>query len=261
MRTLQDVGIERAVQFAETMGLGKLPAVPSLALGPGEVSLQSLTAAYAAFANHGLLPRPSVIRRVEDRAGRVLYRSQAVKLGGRCSDETAFLMSSLLADVVNSGTGARARAWLYIARGWEDRDDKRFQRRLVRGYTPKLVAGVWIGFDEPRTIMPNGFASDVAVPLWANFMKRATHDDAPEWILAPANITSVKICRFTGKLATPHCEHAEMATDGPDEHRATVYTEYFVRGTEPTTTAIGITPQLVRLNRHARQRPRKSWHR
>jgi penicillin-binding protein 1A len=151
-------------------------------------------------------------------------------------DETAFLMSSLLADVVNSGTGARARGLGFtLPAAGKTGTTSDFNDAWFVGYTPKLVAGVWIGFDEPRTIMPNGFASDVAVPLWANFMKRATHDDAPEWILTPANVTSVRICRLTGKLATPHCEHAEMAADGPDERRAAVYTEYFVRGTEPTT--------------------------
>ncbi|HEY0781111.1 MAG TPA: transglycosylase domain-containing protein, partial [Thermoanaerobaculia bacterium] len=109
VHTLTDVGIPRAVQLAETMGLGKLPGVPSLALGSGEVTLQSLTAAYAAFANHGLVPQPSVIRRVEDQAGHVLYEAGSVPQRVM-SDSTAFLMSSLLADVVNGGTAARVRA-------------------------------------------------------------------------------------------------------------------------------------------------------
>src|SRR5436190_2532646 len=75
VRLLQEIGIPRTVEYARAMGVGDVPTVPSLALGSGEVTVQSLTAAYAAFANHGFVPRATVIRRVEDRDGRVLYES------------------------------------------------------------------------------------------------------------------------------------------------------------------------------------------
>src|SRR4030095_7655656 len=90
------------------MGVGDVPSVPSLALGAGEVTLQSMTAAYAAFANHGLVPTPLMIRRVEDRAGVVLYESHDSS-SRAISDTTAYLMTTMLADVVNAGTGYRAR--------------------------------------------------------------------------------------------------------------------------------------------------------
>src|SRR5262249_31770202 len=69
VRLLQEVGIRKTVEYAKNMGVGDVPAVPSLALGSGEVTLQSMTAAYAAFANHGLVPEPILIRRVEDQDG------------------------------------------------------------------------------------------------------------------------------------------------------------------------------------------------
>src|SRR5207253_11232269 len=75
VRLLQQVGIARTVQEAKQMGIGDVPAVPSLALGSGEVTLQSMTAAYAAFVNHGDVPEPTMIRRVEDQDGRLLYQS------------------------------------------------------------------------------------------------------------------------------------------------------------------------------------------
>src|SRR4029079_4616423 len=65
VRLLQEVGIRKTVQYAKSMVVGDVPAVPSLALGSGEVTLQSMTAAYAAFANHGLVPQPMTIRRSE----------------------------------------------------------------------------------------------------------------------------------------------------------------------------------------------------
>jgi 1A family penicillin-binding protein len=234
VRTLLDVGINRALKLADNMGLGKLPAVPSLALGPGEVSLQALTAAYGAFANHGLLPTAHVIRRVEDRNGRLLFEEKP-ESHRVLSETSAFLMSSLLADVVNGGTAASIRSLGFtLPAAGKTGTTSDFNDAWFVGFTPKLVAGVWIGFDEPRTILPNAFASDVAVPAWANFMKRATRGDAPDWIVPPAKVTSALVCRLSGKLATSACEHAEAASDGPDEHRAMVYTEYFTSGTEPT---------------------------
>jgi penicillin-binding protein 1A len=151
------------------------------------------------------------------------------------SDTSAFLMSSLLADVVNGGTAAGIRSLGFtLPAAGKTGTTNDFNDAWFVGYTPKLAAGVWIGFDEPRTILPNGFASDVAVPAWANFMKRATRGDAPEWMATPPMVTSVVICRLSGKLATSACEHAEAAIDGPDERRAMAYTEYFTSGTEPT---------------------------
>ena len=109
VRLLQDIGIPRTVQYAKTMGVGDLPAVPSLALGSGEVTLQTMTAAYAAFANHGYVPTPLLIRRVEDLDGQVLYESHPSSVRA-IRDTTAYLMSTMLADVINAGTGSRARA-------------------------------------------------------------------------------------------------------------------------------------------------------
>src|SRR5205085_6418958 len=107
VRLLQEVGISRTVEYAKSMGVGDLPSVPSLALGSGEVTLQSMTAAYAAFANQGRVPTPVLIRRVVDRDGTVLYETHDVS-SRAISETTAFLMSTMLADVINAGTAAGA---------------------------------------------------------------------------------------------------------------------------------------------------------
>src|SRR6185369_16492528 len=108
VRLLQEIGIPRAVQYAKAMGVGDVPSVPSLALGSGEVTLQSMTAGYAAFANQGKVPTPVLIRRVEDRDGNVLYKSNT-ESSRAISETTAFLMSNMLADVVNAGTATGVR--------------------------------------------------------------------------------------------------------------------------------------------------------
>jgi penicillin-binding protein 1A len=236
VRLLQEVGIGRTVQYAKAMGIGDVPAVPSLALGSGEVTLQSMTAAYAAFANHGEVPQPTIIRRVEDQDGVLLYQSQPASTRA-VSDITAFLMSTMMADVVNAGTGNKARQLGFkLPAAGKTGTTNDFKDAWFVGFTPKLVAGVWVGFDEPRTILPNGFAADVAVPAWANFMKVATRDDKPEWFTPPRGVTTATVCRMSGQLAAEGCQDVEVvARDGSIERRSMVYTEYFARGTEPTT--------------------------
>src|SRR5207302_197148 len=198
---------------AKAMGVGEVPTVPSLALGSGEVTVQSLTAAYAAFANHGLVPHSTLIRRVEDPDGRVLYESNDLPARA-ISDTTAFLMTSMLADVINAGTGSRARRLGFtLPAAGKTGTTNDFNDAWFVGFTPKLVAGVWVGFDQPRTILPNGFAADIAVPLWAEFMKVATRGDSPEWFTPPPGVTTTTVCRVSGKLATEGCQDVEVVDD------------------------------------------------
>ena len=237
VRLLQEVGIARTVQSAKDMGVGDVPSVPSLALGSGEVTLQAMTAAYAGFINHGLVPHPLLIRRVEDRDGSVLFESRPSSTRA-ISDTTAFLMTTMMADVINAGTGARARSLGFtLPAAGKTGTTNDFNDAWFVGFTPKLATGVWVGFDQPRTILPNGFAAEVAVPAWAKFMKAATQGDKPDWVSPPAGITTASVCRLSGKLATDGCQDVEVVNkNGELEHRSMVYTEYFARGTEPTTS-------------------------
>jgi penicillin-binding protein 1A len=216
---LQRVGLRPTIDLATRMGLDSMPAVPSLALGTGEVSLLNLTSAYTVFVNGGILQPPTFIRRVEDSEGRVLYRSASE--GHRVlSETTAFLMASMLADVVDNGTGysARANGFRLPAGGKTGSTDDHNDAWFV-GFTPQLAAGVWMGFDRPQQIMRRGFASVVAVPAWAGFMKDATTGNKAEWITAPAGISQIRRCKESGGLATEYCElygevHGDMVSMG-----------------------------------------------
>jgi penicillin-binding protein 1A len=244
---LQRVGIPRTVEYAKNLGVGDVPSVPSLALGVGEVTLQAMTAAYAAFANHGSVPKPLLIRRVEDRDGVVLYLTEPSATRA-ISDTTAFLMTTMLADVVNAGTGAGVRQLGFsLPAGGKTGTTNDFHDAWFVGFTPKLVTGVWLGFDQPQTILPNGFAADVAVPLWAKFMKSATRGDERAWFAPPPGVTTAIVCRLSGKLATSGCEHAEVVEEsGRLGRRSLAYTEYFAEGTQPTTDCeLHETPHLL----------------
>ena len=210
VQLLNTVGIAKAVSAAEKMNVGTPPSVPSLALGASDVTLSALTAAYGAFANGGIVRKPVLIRRVEDSDGQVLFNEPG-KADRAVSESTAFLMASMLADVINAGTAYRARqsGFMLPAAGKTGTTNDYVDAWFV-GFTPKLVTGVWIGFDQPKTIIRNGYAGEIAVPLWAGFMKVATKDDKPEWLARPAGVIGTNVCRISGKLPAGGCDHVEV---------------------------------------------------
>ena len=234
VRMLEDLGIKKAVAYAERVGVGNMPSVPSLALGAGEVTLESLTTAYSVFATGGLRRTPVYIKRVEDAEGQVLYttpyESQQV-IGA----PTAFLMSHMLADVINHGTAYPARQLGFrLPAAGKTGTTNDYRDAWFVGYTPRLVTGVWVGFDQPQTILSRGYAATVAVPLWAGFMRKATEGDPSEWYKAPPGIVGVQVCRLSGQRPTDNCQGDFIQTsDGSYQSGSSVYTEYFVRGTEP----------------------------
>jgi penicillin-binding protein 1A len=235
VQMLNGIGIKSAVGYAERLNVGTPPSVPSLALGASDVTLISLTAAYGAFADGGIVRTPVLIRRVEDSDGHVLYRDEG-KSHRAVSESTAFLMSSMLADVINAGTAYRARQTGFVlpAAGKTGTTNDYVDAWFV-GFTPHLVTGVWVGFDQPTTIIANGYAGDLAVPVWGNFMKAATKGDKPDWFDRPSNIVTANVCRLSGKLPNGGCDHVEVVNkDGGIEMRSMIYTEYFVKGTQPT---------------------------
>jgi len=232
IQVLNQIGIDRVVRYARAFGLDRLPAVPSLALGAGEVTLASLTSAYAAFANGGFVRTPALIRRVDAGDGGALMA--AVDAPQRAiSATTAFLMSDMLAGVMDAGTGAQARTLGFrLPAAGKTGTTNGFNDAWFIGYTPTLVVGVWVGFDAPHTIMRNGFAASVAVPLWATFMNEATRGDTPAWFPVPATIVASDICAVSGKLATASCTG----------HRR----QYFVSGSEPIENCDVHQPSVFR---------------
>jgi penicillin-binding protein 1A len=234
VQMLQQVGIPAAVRSAQRLGISNLPAVPSLALGSGEVTLLSMTAAYSAFAHQGMVASPSLIRRVDDASGQVLYTSSPHE-DRAMSEATAFIMASMMSDVINGGTGWQARrvGFTLPAAGKTGTTNDYHDAWFV-GFTPHLVTGVWLGYDMPRTIIANGYAGELAVPLWGRFMQEATRGSKPDKFAMPSTVVPVTICRLSGKLPTDGCRSAVVFDDdGEATDRSMVYTEYFVRGTEP----------------------------
>ena len=232
-QVLQAVGIHQAVSYAERLGM-TAPPVPSLVLGSGDVTLISLTTAYGAFANGGLLQAPYLIRRVEDASGQVLMAAEPAPRRV-VSEQTAYQMAQMLADVVNRGTGWRARqAGFRQPAAGKTGTTNEYRDAWFVGFTPDLVAGVWIGFDRPRTILPGGYAGDLAVPIWGRFMRDATEGHEGRWLERPDDIVAVEICRESGLRPGAGCQRVRrVSADGKASVTSAVGIEYFRRGQVP----------------------------
>ena len=206
VKLLQDVGLGTTLYYAQRLGIASaLPRVPSLALGTGEVTLLELTAAYGAFANQGRVTSPRLIRRIDDARGVTIWRAPGATVQA-LRPMTAFLMTSMLADVVSSGTATAVRTagFKLPAAGKTGTSDDYTDAWFI-GYTPQIVAGVWFGADTPAPIMKGGFAGIVAVPAWTRFMRTATDGQRAEWFPMPDDVEKVAICRRSGSRATPAC--------------------------------------------------------
>jgi penicillin-binding protein 2D len=241
---LREVGVGPTIALSQRLGIASpLPAVPSLALGTGEVTLLELAAAYTAFANQGLVSPPTIIRRIEDRERRTIWQNEAAPRRALGS-ATAFLVTSMLQDVVTGGTASGARAFGFTrpAAGKTGTTDDYTDAWFI-GYTPRLLTGVWFGFDTPAPIMRRGFAATVAVPAWARFMKVATHDDPVESFRQPPDVERIAVCRTSGMRATDACRYAPAFAQVTLDERGVlvapatgVYEDFAAAGSVPYET-------------------------
>ncbi|MBY0495825.1 MAG: PBP1A family penicillin-binding protein [Cyanobacteria bacterium] len=185
VRLLTTVGLRQTMKQARGFGFDDLPAVPSVALGSGEVTLTSITAAYGAFANNGEVFHPHFVRRVVDENGKVLYENHDTPQQP-IRPVTAYLMADMLRGVIDGGTGYGVRQMGFnLPAAGKTGTTNDYKDAWFIGFTPSLVAGVWVGYDHPQTIRRNGYAAELAVPMWTRFMKAATKGMNATWIERP----------------------------------------------------------------------------
>jgi penicillin-binding protein 1A len=221
IKLLRKVGVSLVASYARRMGIkSALGQNLSLALGSSEVTLLELTSAYGVFANRGIRNEPSFILKVEDRNGVVLERSTPRPFEV-LSEGTAATMTSMLQSVMDHGTGypARARGFTLPAAGKTGTMDNYMDAWFV-GFTPSLVCGVWVGYDEKRVIGPGMTGARAALPIWTDFMIGATRGRQSEDFPVPAGTIGRLVCAESGMLATDACPNTT--------------TEMFLEGSEPT---------------------------
>jgi len=214
----QQVGIRRVVRMARALGItSDLPEVPSLALGTAELSPLEVARAFATLANGGQRPWPHAFEDLVAPGVGTLDRRE-LRFERTVDPGIAFLTTSLLRGVVERGTGRRVRSMGMegpIAGKTGTTDDER--DLWFAGFTPELVAVVWIGFDQPRSIGVS--SSRAAIPIWVDFMRQAVGSKVRGTFPRPRNVHSFAIDPKSGALAAASCPRRRQ--------------EYFLAGTEP----------------------------
>lgn len=254
VRLAQAVGMETVGEYARRFGVvDDLPNNLAASIGSNETTLLRLTAAYAMLVNGGKRIEPSVIDRVQDRTGKTIDRTDSRECA-KCAEGTwtgtappqipdpreqltdaasAYQMVSILQGAVERGTGRRVRAVGKPIAGKTGTSNDSFDTWFL-GFAPDLAVGVFVGFDEPRTLGTNETGSTVAAPIFRDFMTEALESEPATPFRIPHGIVLVRVDPETGLVAAPGSRGAIL--------------EAFKPGTAPTQrTAVvgGATGSLI----------------
>ncbi|MFH1624035.1 MAG: PBP1A family penicillin-binding protein [Pseudomonadota bacterium] len=202
VKILKDIGIDYAASYAKLLGItSQLNMDLTMALGSSSVSLLELTGAYGVFVAQGKRAKPIFITRVIDREGRTLEQNEP-QVEEVISPQTAYLMTNLLKGVVENGTGWRAKVLHRPVGGKTGTSNNEVDAWFI-GFTPNLIAGTWVGFDDHRNLGEHETGSGAAAPIWVQFMKEVLRDKPIRDFPVPDGIVFVKTDRKTGLLASP----------------------------------------------------------
>ncbi|MGH7229879.1 MAG: penicillin-binding transpeptidase domain-containing protein, partial [Nitrospiraceae bacterium] len=219
VRLLDKIGVRSVVEFSKGLGIASpLNHDLSLALGSSGMTLLELTAAYGTFANQGLKLDPYAVATVNNAGGQMLdqtlFQPRPV-----LSQETAYLITNVLQDVIQRGTGQLAKSIDRPIAGKTGTTNDYTDAWFI-GYTPNLAVGVWVGFDDLRSLGETESGAHAALPIWLEFMQEALAPLPVVPFEIPENIVFAKVDPETGLLAPDQSDHGTV--------------EIFLKGTEPT---------------------------
>lgn len=191
VRLAEMLGVDSIINLAKRAGItSEMPADLTIALGSLSVSPLELTSAFAVFANGGKKIKPIAIKYVTDASGKIVFQNEP-QLEEALSPEISFTITNMLKDVVAYGTGTRANIGRPVAGKTGTSND--FKDAWFIGYTPQLVAGVWVGYDDMRKSLGQGEAGGrVSAPIWAQFMKEALANKESIDFVLPINTQEIK---------------------------------------------------------------------
>ena len=223
VRLWDRLGADSVIALAQRMGLqAPIAPYPSSAIGASVVRPLDLVSAFTAFANLGVPVEPRFILRIEDATGRSVYGQATRYLAPAMDSSVAFVARELMREAVENGTATAVRRYIppsVPVAGKTGTTDDNTDVWFI-GLTPRIVAGVWLGFDRPKTITPGAAGGSLAAPIFGQMLARWGGLSSEPWT-PPRGVVVAELDRETGLLA-------EDTT--PPERR---YTEYFVAGTEP----------------------------
>ena len=202
VKVADQIGIKYLVNYLPRFGFRRRFAPHlSIALGSAEVTPLELAFAYSTLANGGLRPEPIIVTEITDPQGRVI-ETNTPKLTESIPPTTAYLVTSILQDVVRRGTGRGARGLGRPTAGKTGTTNDLHDTWFV-GFTRQLLTAVWVGFDSKRSLGRYETGGRVAAPIWKAFMEEATKDHPREDFPVPDGLKCVQIDPLTGQRAIP----------------------------------------------------------
>lgn len=214
VRLAEAIGIDTLISFSRTVGFyGDMPENLSIALGSFSITPLEMATVYNVFASNGMKTNPIYIKYVSDRQGRIVESSEP-NPEQAISPQTAFLITSMMEDVVRYGTGWRARALGRPVAGKTGTTND-YKDAWFVGYTPNLVASVWVGFDNLKSLGPQETGARAASPIWVSFMNNALKG-GPENFHTPEGIVSYNIDTETGLLSSDRSGIMEYFKEGSE---------------------------------------------
>ncbi|HJX98105.1 MAG TPA: PBP1A family penicillin-binding protein [Chthoniobacterales bacterium] len=212
VRVGQFAGLDSVQKIATTLNLSEnVPHGPAIYIGSFETNLKDLTAAYTVFANGGVRKQAYIIERIDDAEHQPIYR--ASHLAAPALDPSAAWMTSqLMEEVLTRGTAAAARSLGFkLPAAGKTGTTNDYKDAWFVGYTSNMTCGVWVGFDQPVTIIPHGYGAALALPVWVQVMNKAATIYPPQDLLPAMPIQHALVCSLSNHLATTGCEAAGTA--------------------------------------------------
>ena len=203
VRLLRDLGVEKAISYAQKFGFDKsrLPADLSLSLGTASLSPLMNAAAYSVFANGGKAVEPYFIEEIIDRNGDVVFQREKKDLQQVIDPRIAFLISDILQEASTRGTARKVSELKRRDFAGKTGTTNDAESTWFTGYNNSLVTTVWAGFDQPRSLGNREFGSSVALPIWLSFTKEIIDQIPVNNTLPPEGLSIIKIDKSTGNRA------------------------------------------------------------
>ena len=212
VRVGQFAGLDAVQKVATTLNLGEnIPHGPAIYIGSFETNLKDLTAAYAVFPNAGIRKQAYVIERIDDPEHRPIYRAAHIAAPA-LDPSAAWMTSQLMEEVLARGTAASARSLGFkLPAAGKTGTTNDYKDAWFIGYTTTTTCGVWVGFDQPVTIIPHGYGAALALPVWVQVMNKAAQRYPPEELQTTIPMQHAIVCSLSNHLATTGCQAAGTA--------------------------------------------------
>ena len=212
VRVGEFAGIDDTQKIAATLGLGNdIPHGAAIYIGSFETDLKDLTAAYTVFPNAGLRKQAYIVERIDDSEHRPIYRAAHLTIPA-LDPGAAWMTTELMEEVLTHGTAASARSLGFrLPAAGKTGTTNDFKDAWFVGFTSSMTCGVWVGFDQPTTIMPHGYGAALALPVWTDVVMKSAQRYPADPFKAPVATQEATVCSISNAIATTGCVAAGTA--------------------------------------------------